>query len=76
MNFQTKKQVEDHIKNTVLKSASFNIEKMKYADDQKKKLMRRKMKIKIKIKIRIKIKMKIKMEIIIKIILKKLKIFI
>jgi len=68
MNFQTKKQVEDHIKNTVLKSASFNIEKMKYADDQKKKLMRRKMKIKIK--------MKIKMEIIIKIILKKLKIFI
>ena len=35
MNFQTKKQVEDHIKDTVLKSASFNIEKMKYVDDPK-----------------------------------------
>ena len=37
MNFQTKKQVEDHIKDTVLKSASFNIEKLKYVDDPKKK---------------------------------------
>ena len=36
MNFHTKKQVEDHIKDTILKSASFNIEIQKYVDVPKK----------------------------------------
>ena len=34
MNFQKRKQVEDHINNTLLKSASFNISQMKYVDKQ------------------------------------------
>jgi len=34
MNFQTKKQVEEHIKDTLLKSASFNIKEVQYVKKQ------------------------------------------